>query len=75
MLERIRPGLVSGAVVLAHDGLGPGALRGDCAETVELIPRVAALAEARGLRLCALEDAAESERVSADGSGRVGAAA
>ncbi len=54
MLERIGPGLVSGAVVLAHDGLGPGALRGDCAETVALIPRVAELAGARGLRLAAL---------------------
>lgn len=55
MLERIRSGVVAGAVVLAHDGLGPGALRGDCAETVDVIPRIAELAAARGLRLTALE--------------------
>jgi peptidoglycan/xylan/chitin deacetylase (PgdA/CDA1 family) len=65
MVEAIRAGLVPGAVVLAHDGLGPGALRGDCAQTVELIPRVAALAQGRGLRLRALDDA----------NARVGAAA
>jgi peptidoglycan-N-acetylglucosamine deacetylase len=53
MLEEIRPGVVEGAIVLAHDGLGPGALREDCAETVDLIPRIAELAAARGLRLTA----------------------
>jgi peptidoglycan-N-acetylglucosamine deacetylase len=55
MLERIRPGLVSGAIVLAHDALGPGALREDCAQTVGLVPCVAALAHAREIRLVALE--------------------
>lgn len=59
MLERIRPGLVVGAIVLAHDGLGPGARRSGCAQTVELIPRIAALAAARGLRLEALGERAE----------------
>jgi peptidoglycan/xylan/chitin deacetylase (PgdA/CDA1 family) len=54
MLERIRSGLVPGAIVLAHDGLGPGALRRGCAQTVELIPRIAAHAKRRGLRLAAL---------------------
>jgi peptidoglycan/xylan/chitin deacetylase (PgdA/CDA1 family) len=37
MLARIAPELYPGAVVLAHDGLGPGALRTGCAETVKLI--------------------------------------
>jgi peptidoglycan-N-acetylglucosamine deacetylase len=36
MLAACRPGLEPGAVVLMHDGLGPGALRGGCEETVEL---------------------------------------
>ena len=54
MLARIRSDVVAGAIVLAHDGLGPGALRVDCAETVELIPRIAELAAARELRLTAL---------------------
>jgi peptidoglycan/xylan/chitin deacetylase (PgdA/CDA1 family) len=60
MLERIRSGLVAGAVVLMHDGLGPGALRGDCAETVALIPRIAELAAARDLRLSVLEASVEA---------------
>lgn len=43
LLERVRPGLRSGAVILAHDGLGPGALRGGCAATAALVgPLVAA---------------------------------
>ena len=37
MLEAIAPRLGPGAVVLAHDGLGPGATRDGCAETVRLI--------------------------------------
>ena len=63
MLERIRSDVVAGAIVLAHDALGPGARRGDCAETVDLIPRIAELAAARGLRLAAL--AAEDPRAAA----------
>ena len=42
MLERIAPDLFPGAVVLAHDGLGPGARRSGCAETVALIPPLVA---------------------------------
>ncbi len=61
MLERIRGGLDAGAVVLAHDGLGPGARRADCEQTVALIPRVAAVAAERGLRLTALEAARTAE--------------
>jgi peptidoglycan/xylan/chitin deacetylase (PgdA/CDA1 family) len=41
ILERVGADLVPDAVVLAHDGLGPGALRTGCAETVELIRRIA----------------------------------
>jgi peptidoglycan/xylan/chitin deacetylase (PgdA/CDA1 family) len=38
MLDGVAPRLGGDAVVLLHDGLGPGALRGGCAETVRLIP-------------------------------------
>ncbi|MBA3426804.1 MAG: polysaccharide deacetylase family protein [Rubrobacteraceae bacterium] len=37
MLKAISPGLGPGAVVLMHDGLGPGARRSGCEETVALI--------------------------------------
>ncbi len=47
LLARVR--LAPGAVVLMHDGLGPGALRPGCAETVALIPLLATAARERGL--------------------------
>jgi len=37
MLARIGPGLDGASVVLMHDGLGPGATRPGCAETVALV--------------------------------------
>lgn len=37
MLAAVAPRLGPGAIVLAHDGLGPGATRDGCAETVRLI--------------------------------------
>lgn len=37
MLENVRPLLRQDAVVLMHDGLGPGALRDGCGETVALV--------------------------------------
>jgi peptidoglycan/xylan/chitin deacetylase (PgdA/CDA1 family) len=37
MLERLRPRLRSGSVVLMHDGIGPGASRSGCGETVALV--------------------------------------
>jgi peptidoglycan/xylan/chitin deacetylase (PgdA/CDA1 family) len=55
MIERIRRGLVPAAIVLAHDGVGPGARRTDCAQTLALIPPLAKLATARGLELVALD--------------------
>ncbi len=54
MLAAVLPDLRDGAIVLAHDGLGPGALRDGCEETVALIgPLVAAVRE-RGLEPGAL---------------------
>ncbi len=37
MLERVRPRLRPGSVVLMHDGIGPGARRSGCGETVALV--------------------------------------
>lgn len=46
MLARMERGLEDGAVVLMHDGLGPGATRDGCAETVALVePLIARLRE------------------------------
>lgn len=41
MFSRVRPGMSAGSVVLMHDGLGPGARRTGCGETVALIPTLA----------------------------------
>lgn len=50
MLEKAGAQLVDGAIVLMHDGLGPGARRSGVEATVTLIGPLAALARARGLR-------------------------
>lgn len=42
MLENIEPALSTDSIILMHDGLGPGALRSGCEETVALIPKLAA---------------------------------
>ena len=39
MLAAVAPRLRDGAIVLAHDGLGPGALRDGCDETAALVGR------------------------------------
>jgi len=49
MLGRLAPGIGAGAVVLMHDGLGPGALRDGCDETVELVAPLVSLARSRNL--------------------------
>lgn len=49
MLAAVEPAIEDGAIVLAHDGLGPGATRDGCEETVALIGPLVALARARGL--------------------------
>jgi len=51
MLDDISHELTPGAVVLMHDGIGPGALRDGCAETVRLIDAIAGLARARAVAL------------------------
>jgi peptidoglycan/xylan/chitin deacetylase (PgdA/CDA1 family) len=49
MLALVEPDLIDGAIVLAHDAVGPGALRDGCAETVALVAPLVALARERGL--------------------------
>jgi peptidoglycan/xylan/chitin deacetylase (PgdA/CDA1 family) len=56
MLAAVAPGLADGAVVLAHDGLGPRATREGCDQTVALIAPLAAAARARGLTLAPLSE-------------------
>jgi peptidoglycan/xylan/chitin deacetylase (PgdA/CDA1 family) len=49
MLAGVAPRLSAGAVVLAHDGLGPGARRTGCEETVRLVAPLVAAVRERGL--------------------------
>ena len=51
MMESIGPGLAAGSVVLMHDGLGPGATRSGCAETVALVGALAGRARSLGCDL------------------------
>lgn len=49
MLERMaRDGLGPGHVIVMHDAVGPGALRSDCAQTVELIEPLVGNLRGRG---------------------------
>lgn len=52
MLHAVAPRLRDGCVVLAHDGIGPGALRDGCAETVAFVGALAERARSLGL-VCA----------------------
>ncbi|MGA2013712.1 MAG: polysaccharide deacetylase family protein [Solirubrobacteraceae bacterium] len=54
MFAAIAPALAPGAIVLAHDGVGPGARRHDARETIALVQSVAGHARERGLGLAAL---------------------
>jgi peptidoglycan/xylan/chitin deacetylase (PgdA/CDA1 family) len=54
MFEATRDALTDGAIVLAHDGLGPGARRDSPATTLHYVALVGAHARDRGLRLEAL---------------------
>ncbi len=51
MLAAVASAVRPGGVVLMHDGLGPGALRPGCAQTVALIDPLAGLARRRTLSL------------------------
>jgi peptidoglycan-N-acetylglucosamine deacetylase len=59
MLKAVEEGLQDGAIVLMHDGLGPGAIRDGCANTIALLEPLCSLAAKRGLSAAtsALRDA------------------
>jgi peptidoglycan/xylan/chitin deacetylase (PgdA/CDA1 family) len=50
MLARVCGNLLPGAIVLMHDGIGPGATRHGCAGTVALIEPLVSMARSRGLQ-------------------------
>lgn len=54
MFASTRRRLTAGTVVLAHDGVGPGARRTDCAQTAAYVDAVAAHAGQAGLSLTSL---------------------
>lgn len=58
MLAGIETRIESGSVVLLHDGLGPGALRIGCEETVALIPALVESIRARGFEPVPMTEAA-----------------
>lgn len=49
MLYRLAPGVGTGGVLLMHDGVGPGALRDGCAQTVKLIAPLVSLCRSQDL--------------------------
>jgi len=56
MHARVAGGIGPGSVVLLHDGVGPGARRTGCPQTVALIPRLLDTLRARGLRTVPLSE-------------------
>ncbi|HSK99385.1 MAG TPA: polysaccharide deacetylase family protein [Rubrobacteraceae bacterium] len=56
MFAHAGPDLRPGAVILMHDGLGPGARRSGCEETVSLIERVIKRARSLGCEPCSMGD-------------------
>jgi peptidoglycan/xylan/chitin deacetylase (PgdA/CDA1 family) len=56
MLGALRPRLSLGGSVLMHDGLGPGATRSDCSNTVDLLDPLIEAAQAVGLLVAAPRD-------------------
>jgi peptidoglycan/xylan/chitin deacetylase (PgdA/CDA1 family) len=49
MLDRVEGRILPEAIVLMHDGVGPGATRDGCAGTVDLVGPLVSLARSRGL--------------------------
>lgn len=61
MLESIGPSLFPGSVILMHDGLGPGARRTGCEETVALIEPLVDRIRALGCELAPMKPALLTE--------------
>jgi peptidoglycan/xylan/chitin deacetylase (PgdA/CDA1 family) len=56
MHARIAGDVRAGSVVLMHDGLGPGARRSDCRETLRLVPALLATLRSKRLRPAPVAD-------------------
>jgi len=56
MFGAIQRKLTDGAIVLAHDGMGPGALRSGCEHTISLVHLITAHASDAGHRLVLLDE-------------------
>jgi peptidoglycan/xylan/chitin deacetylase (PgdA/CDA1 family) len=56
MLARVSGRISPGAIVLMHDGIGPGARRDGCAATVDLVRPLVALVRSYGLEPAALDE-------------------
>ena len=56
MLDHIRSEISPGAIVLMHDGVGPGATREGCSGTVDLVRPLVALLRSRGLEPATLDE-------------------
>jgi len=56
MLGRIECEVLHESIVLMHDGIGPGATRDGCAETVALVQPLVSLARSRGLKPAPLDE-------------------
>jgi peptidoglycan/xylan/chitin deacetylase (PgdA/CDA1 family) len=56
MLDRVEGRILPGAIVLMHDGVGPGATRAGCAGTVDLVWLLVSLARSRCLEPGPLDD-------------------
>jgi peptidoglycan/xylan/chitin deacetylase (PgdA/CDA1 family) len=62
MMEAIRPAVGAGAIVLMHDGLGPGARRQDCLQTMRLLSPLCGRIRELGLETAPLAAAPERAR-------------
>jgi peptidoglycan/xylan/chitin deacetylase (PgdA/CDA1 family) len=56
MLARVRGDILPGAIILMHDGVGPGATRDGCAGTVALVGPLVDLARSLGLQPATLDE-------------------
>ena len=56
MLARIGGGISPGAIILMHDGVGPGARRDGCVATVDLVRPLVALVRSHGLEPATLDE-------------------
>jgi peptidoglycan-N-acetylglucosamine deacetylase len=56
MLARVRGEISPGAIILMHDGVGPGSKREGCQETVDLVGPLVSLVRSHGLEPAKLDE-------------------